>query len=162
ETAVPHAPADEARRQRAADDRQVERAVEIVVAASLGGVGAFRLNVAFQLVQYGLLRDVADGAAHGARTVQSALGPLQHLDAVAIDKAHVGLASTAVVRVGAGNDGFVVVDTDRCRPCRGDAADDVFLVSGTQVGVAQTRDLPGEFGEFNGALALQRVARDRL
>ena len=66
--------------------------------------GQFLTEVAAGLVRVGLDRDVADGAAFGARAIEGALRATQHLDAVDVDQPGLRIALVAGDR----DDGYFV------------------------------------------------------
>src|SRR6202034_3595233 len=142
--AVVQLPSHQPQRQHSIDDGQIERAVDVVVAARLGGLRSFQRYVAAEIVQIGRLGDEADGAAHGTRAVQSALRTAQDLDVIHVVQADIGLEAAAVVAIRAADHRLAVIDAGGRVAGGVDAADDILLVARAQILNRQAGNLAGD------------------
>src|ERR1700721_2572175 len=68
-TAVVEFPSDHAQSKYAIDDRQIDLAIDVVVAAGVLGLRAFRRQIAAESVEIGRIGDEANRTAHGTRAV---------------------------------------------------------------------------------------------
>src|SRR5258708_6123720 len=98
-TAVVELPSDHAQSEHTVDDRQVDLAVEVVVAAGVRGLRAFHGHVATESIKVRRIGDESDRAAHGTRAVQGALGSAQYFYAIQVVQPYVGFEAAPIIAI---------------------------------------------------------------
>jgi hypothetical protein len=144
-------------------DRQVEHQVAAAVAAAAVGVGAGCLGAALEHAELRLVADDLDRAAHRSRSIQRALRPAQHLDAIDIIEVRIDHDLAGLRQRGRRQRHFVEIEADRGRGAarRGKAARLELRETGSRRTHREARNVVRDLGDARDAGGHQLIAAQR-